>query len=351
MSFDCLPVDKPRWIGQDVPRKEDRALLTGRTRFIDDVVLPEMLHCAILRSLHPHARIVSIDTTEAEAMTGVVAVVTGADVLAWSKSSGSVPRGWGSLCLATEKARFVGEPVAAVAAASRAMAEDALECIAVEYEPLEPVTDPFAAMAPGSPLVMDDKGTNVMLQRELTWGEVDAAFAAAAHVFTERFRWHRVGANPTETFGAICEWDPVTLELIVHGSIQSPGLTALGPGVDPGDPAEQGQREEHAPRGQLRGKGGGRGMGIAALLSRKGGGPARQVDRGPHGVPRRRRRPGLGPPLRGLDRPRRRRAGDRPHRPARRRPRRDGRGLRGLGRPSRWRRSRARTPSEPRSTT
>lgn len=279
MSFDCLPVDKPRWIGQDVPRKEDRALLTGRTRFIDDVVLPEMLHCAILRSLHPHARIVSIDTTEAEAMTGVVAVVTGADALAWSKSSGSVPRGWGSLCLATDKARFVGEPVAAVAAASRALAEDALECIAVEYEPLEPVTDPFAAMEPGSPLVMDDKGTNVMLQRELTWGDVDAAFAGAAHVFTERFRWNRVGANPTETFGVICEWDPATLELIVHGSIQSPSLTALGAASTLGIPSNKVNVKSMAHGGSFGGKGGGRGIGIVAMLSRKvGGRPVKWIE-------------------------------------------------------------------------
>ncbi len=272
MTFECLPVDSPRWLGRDVPRKEDRALLTGRTRFIDDIDLPEMLHCAILRNPHAHAVITGVDTGDAEAMPGVVAVVTGADALAWCRPGGSVPRGWGAPCLATDKARFVGEPVAAVAATSRAVAEDAIEHIVVEYEALEPVTDAFAAMEPDSPLLMDDKGTNVMLQRELTWGEVDEAFASATHVFTERFRWNRVGANPTETFGVICEWDPGTLDLTVHGSIQSPSLSALGTAATLGIPSNKVNVKSVPHGGSFGGKGGGRGISIAAMLSRKAGG-------------------------------------------------------------------------------
>jgi CO/xanthine dehydrogenase Mo-binding subunit len=272
MTFECLPVDSPRWIGRDVARKEDRSLLSGRTRFVDDVVLPDMWHCAILRSPFPHARIVSLDTHEAAALPGVIAVVTGADALAWCKPAGSAPKGWGVPCIATEQARFVGEPVAAVAAVSRAVAEDAVERIAVEYEPLEPVTDPFAAIEQGSPLVIEDKGTNTMLQREFTWGEVDAAFAGAAHVYTERFRWNRVGANPMETFGVICEWDPGTLELTVHGSIQSPALTALGAASTLGIPSNKVNVKSLAHGGSFGGKGGGRGINIAAMLSRKAGG-------------------------------------------------------------------------------
>ena len=272
MSFERIPVEKPRWLGQDVPRKEDRSLLTGRTRFIDDVVLPDMLHCAILRSPYPHARIVSIDVGEAAAMPGVAAVVTGADAVAWCRPSGGVPKRWGSLCLATDKARYVGEPVAAVAAVSRAVAEDALERIVVEYEPLAVVTDPFAAMEQDSPVVHDDKGTNVMLHRELTWGEVDEAFAGADHVFTEKFRWNRVGANPTETFGVICEWDPGTLEVTVHGAIQSPGLSALGVASTLRVPTNKVNVKAMPHGGSFGGKGGGRGIDIAAMLSRKAGG-------------------------------------------------------------------------------
>ena len=272
MTFACLPVASPRWIGRDVRRKEDRALLTGRTSFIDDVVLPDMLHAAILRSPFPHARIDSIDTSGAEALPGVVAVVTGTDALTWSNPARSSPEGWGVHCIAADKARFVGEPVAAVAAVSRAVAEDALEHIAVEYDPLAPVTDPLAAMEQGSPLMIEDNGTNVMLRRELTWGEVDAAFAAAAHVFTEKFRWHRVGANPMETFGAICQWDPGTLELTVHGSIQSPASVALGRAATFGIPSNKVNVKSQAHGGSFGGKGGARGIDIASMLSRKAGG-------------------------------------------------------------------------------
>ncbi len=272
MSLDCLPVTERRWIGRDVVRVEDRSLLTGRTRFIDDVVLPGMLHCAILRSPFPHARIIQIDTSRAEALPGVAAVVTGADALAWCQPARSTPEGWGLRCLASDTAHFVGEPIAAVAAASRAAAEDALEAIDVEYEPLEPVTDPFRAMSGDSPLVMEGKGTNVMFHRVFTWGEVDAAFAGAEHVFTEKFRWNRVGANPTETFGTVCEWDPGTLELCVYGSIQAASSAALGCAGTFGIPSSKVTVKSQHHGGSFGGKGGARGIVVASMLSRKAGG-------------------------------------------------------------------------------
>ncbi|MDP7571659.1 MAG: xanthine dehydrogenase family protein molybdopterin-binding subunit, partial [Myxococcota bacterium] len=179
-----LPTSNPRWVGHRVERKEDSALLTGRTQFIADVVVPGMLHCAILRSPLPHARIAKLDTTDAAALPGVVAVVTGEDALRWSQPAASAPEGWGTHCLASSVVRYVGEPVAAVAATSRYVAEDALERIVVDYDPLDAVADPFAAMEAGSPLVIEEKGTNVMMQRLFTWGAVDDAFAQAAHVFT-----------------------------------------------------------------------------------------------------------------------------------------------------------------------
>src|SRR5262245_19648627 len=140
-SLAALPNSAPRYVGKPIDRLEDPALLTGRTEFIDDVVLPRMLHCAILRSPHAHARIVAIDTSEAAKLPGVFAIVTGEDAKAWSNPTMTVPPGWGTHCLATDKARFVGEPVAAVAAVSRYVAEDALELIGVEYEPLPAVAD------------------------------------------------------------------------------------------------------------------------------------------------------------------------------------------------------------------
>jgi CO/xanthine dehydrogenase Mo-binding subunit len=271
-KLEDLPTSTPRWVGRRVERKEDAALLTGRTEFIDDVVLPRMLHCAILRSPFAHARITKVDTTEAETLPGVVAVVTGEDALRWSHPAVTAPEGWGTHCMPSQKVRYVGEPVAAVAASSRYVAEDAIERIVVDYDPLEAVADPFEAMKEGSPLVIEEKGTNVMMQRVFTWGEVDQAFDEAAHVFTEKFRWDRVGANPTETFGAVCEWDPMTLELTIRGSIQSASNFALGRTASFGLPSNKVNVKSHAHGGSFGGKGGTRGTDIACLLSRKAGG-------------------------------------------------------------------------------
>ncbi|MCC7077343.1 MAG: xanthine dehydrogenase family protein molybdopterin-binding subunit [Acidimicrobiia bacterium] len=271
-GLDDLPVEEPRWVGRRVRRREDAALLTGRTEFIDDLVLPGMLHCAILRSPFPHARITSVDTTAAAALPGVTAVVTGVDAQAWCNPTRTAPDGWGTFCLATDKVHYVGEPVAAVAATSRYLAEDAIELIEVDYEPLDAVADPFAAMQPGSDLVHEDKGTNVMLQRVFNWGDVDAAIGDALHVFTESFRWNRVGANPTETFGCVCEWDPMSLDLTVHGSIQSPSSFALGRASELGIASNKVNVKSHPHGGSFGGKGGARGATITCLLSRKAGG-------------------------------------------------------------------------------
>lgn len=271
-SLQELPTSQPRYVGQPVKRVEDPSLLTGRTEFIDNVQLPGMLHCAILRSPHAHARIKSVDVTEAQRLPGVVAVVTGEDAARWTRPIGTAPPGWGTRCLAESKVRFVGEPVAAVAATSRYIAEDALEYIRVEYEPLPVVMDAFKALEPDSPLVFEENGTNVMLHRVFNWGDTDRAFAEAAHVFTERFRWHRVGANPMETFGVIAQWDPVEEGLTLRGAFQAPALMALGAAVGLGLAPNKVRVIPHPHGGSFGGKGGGRGMQIAALLSRKAGG-------------------------------------------------------------------------------
>ncbi len=274
-----MPTSELRWVGRRVLRKEDPSLLTGRTEFIGDVELPGMLHAAILRSPFPHARILRVDSSEAETMPGVVAVLTGADAARWANPARSAPEGWSTPCMATDTVRYVGEPVAAVAATSRYIAEDALERIEVDYEPLEAVADPFAAMDPASPLVHEDHGTNVMMQRVFTWGAVDEAFAEAAHVFTERFRWNRLGANPIETYGTVCEWDPASLEVTVRGSIQSPGSNALGRAGVLGVPSNKVNVKSHPHGGSFGGKGGARGTDITCMLSRRAGGrPVRWIE-------------------------------------------------------------------------
>lgn len=267
-----LPNTAPRYVGQPVERIEDPSLLTGQTEFIDNVVLPRMLHCAILRSPHAHARITAIDTSEAEKLPGVFAVVTGDDAKRWSNPCMTVPPGWGTHCLATEKARFVGEPVAAVAAVSRYVAEDALELIAVEYETLPAVADAHKALEAGAPLLFDEHGNNVMLQKVFTWGEVDAAFAGAAHVIEQKFRWNRLGANPLETFGVISQWDVVENTLTCRGSFQAQGHFAMARAMVFNLPLNKVRFIAHPHGGSFGGKGGARGTDITALLSRKTGG-------------------------------------------------------------------------------
>jgi carbon-monoxide dehydrogenase large subunit len=262
-----------------VNRIEDPQLLTGRAEFIDNLDRPGMLHCAILRSPCAHARIVRIDTRAAEQLAGVVAVVTGEDARRWSNPAATVPPGWGTYCLATDKVRFVGEPVAAVAAVSRYVAEDALELIDVEYDSLPVIADAARATEADSPLVFDEHGTNVMYRHDFRWGDVDGAFRQADHVFTEKFRWHRVGANPLETFGVVSQWDPVDGSLTCHGSFQAQGHMALGRAVSLGLPSHKVRLVSHPHGGSFGGKGGARGTDITALLSRKaGGGPVKWIE-------------------------------------------------------------------------
>jgi len=267
-----LPISSPRFIGKSVQRVEDRALVTGHTEFIDNVRLPDMLHCAILRSPYPHARVTHVDTSAAEKLPGVVAVVTGEDAKRWSFPSGTVPEGWGTYCLATDKVRYVGEPVAAVAATSRYIAEDAAELIVAEYEELPPVVDGMHALQPDSPRLFDEHPDNVMFHKVFTWGAVDQAFRDADHVFTEKVRWHRLGANPMETFGVITQWDPVEGSVTFRGTFQSPGLVATSRALTLGLPLNKVRLISHPRGGSFGGKMGYRGGDITALLSRKAGG-------------------------------------------------------------------------------
>jgi carbon-monoxide dehydrogenase large subunit len=267
-----LPTSAPRFVGKAINRVEDPQLLTGRTEFIDNLTLPGMLHCAILRSPHAHARVTAVDVRAAEQLPGVVAIVTGEDAQRWSQRIATIPENWGAYCLATDKVRYVGEPVAAVAATSRYLAEDALELINVDYEPLPPVVDASKAMQPESPLIFEQNGSNVMLQRVFTWGDIDAAFRSADHVFTEKFRWNRLGANPLETFGVISQWDPTDGSLTCHGSFQSQYHMGLGTAATLGVASNKVRMISHPHGGSFGGKGGVRGTVITALLSRKADG-------------------------------------------------------------------------------
>lgn len=267
-----LPASSPRFVGRSVKRVEDPALVTGRVEFIDNLTLPGLLHCAILRSPYAHARIKRVDVSAAAKLPGVIAIVTGEDAIRWSNPIGTVPEGWGAYCLATDKVIFTGEPVAAVAATSRYIAEDALELIVVDYEPLVPVVDALKALEPGSPVVLDGKGSNVVYHRVFKWGDVDEAFRTADQVVSDKFRWHRLGANPMETFGVIAQWDHLDDSLTLRASVQSPGYMALAMALTLQLPTHKVRVIGQPHGGSFGGKGGGRGCAISGLLSRKAGG-------------------------------------------------------------------------------
>src|ERR1700726_1210402 len=172
------------WLGRSVERVEDAALLRGRGRFIDDLgVRPDTLYAAILRSPHAHAAIRAIHVDAARAMPGVAVVMTGAEVgaLSWSLVVG-VKAPIECWPIAVDRVRYVGEPVAVAVAADRYLAEDALDLIEVDYEPLTAIVDPIDALDPSRPPLHDGLGSNLASERSFRYGEPEAEFAAAAHI-------------------------------------------------------------------------------------------------------------------------------------------------------------------------
>ena len=184
-----------RWIGQSMKRVEDPRLLTGHGTYADDIHLPGMAHAAVLRSPHAHARIKSIDTSRAKALPGVILVMTGAEA---AEKSGPLPCFANppvkQMCIAVDRVRHVGEPVAAVVAESRYLAEDALELIEVTWEPLPVMADPEeAARGTGDGVLHPDRGdTNIAFRRSFDFGPVDEDFAQADHIVRRKLRWAAV---------------------------------------------------------------------------------------------------------------------------------------------------------------
>jgi len=198
------------WLGRSIERFEDAALLTGRGRYIDDLgVPPGTLHAAILRSSHAHAAIRAIRTDAAAAAPGVARVITGAEVTALSASlvvGVKAPiQCWPS---AVERARYVGEPLAVVVAADRYLAEDALDLIEVDYEPMPAIVDPLAALDPAGPLLHDGLGSNVASDRTFRYGDPQAAFAQSPHCIAVDIRYPRNSCTPIETYGVVADYDP-----------------------------------------------------------------------------------------------------------------------------------------------
>ena len=208
-----------RVVGHPQTKTDAVAKVTGRTRFADDLALPRMLWCRMLRSPHPHARIVRIDTAAAERMEGVKAILTGKDL---PTPFGILPVSQDEHALAPHKVRFIGDPVAAVAATTEDIATAALEAMVVEYDVLPPVTGPEDAITPTDEPLHDygDAG-NLHKLVDLQFGDVDAGFADAHHVREDLFFYEGNTHLPMEQHSALAEWSPGG-RLTLWSSTQTP---------------------------------------------------------------------------------------------------------------------------------
>ena len=206
-------------IGKPRRRVDGRAKVTGQTRFADDLMLPRMLHCKLLRSMLPHARIVRIDSTRAAAHPGVHLVLTGRDV---PIPYGILPVSQDEHALAQDRVRFVGDPVAAVIARDEATAFEALDLIDVEYEPLRTFATPEESLAHDEPRIHEygDRG-NIHKLVSLSFGDVDAALAEADRVFEDTFFYQGNTHLPIEQHAAVAARDPDG-KLTLWSSTQTP---------------------------------------------------------------------------------------------------------------------------------
>lgn len=211
-------------LGTRQQRVEDAALLQGLGRYADDVAVPPgTLHAAIVRSPHAHARLVSIDTDAAIALPGVRGVLTGEDVKRWANPFPVGVRApmehW---CLAVEKVRYVGEPVCVVIAEDRYLAEDALDAVKVEYEPLLPVIDPEAAATEDAPVLHEAVGANVVNERRFRYGDPESAFANAAHQVSIKVHFPRNSCTPIECYVVLAQYQRATGTYDILSNFQGP---------------------------------------------------------------------------------------------------------------------------------
>jgi len=221
-----------RYVGERVRRNEDARLLTGRALFVDDVQLEGMLHVAFLRSQYAHARLTGVDVSAARRRPGVVAVYTAADLGDyWRPGPLLVPpppipnlvfHARTQVPLARDTVRHVGEPIVMVVAESRYLAEDAVDDIVVDAEPLPAVVDLEAALAPGAPLVHEQLGSNVAAHVVQRKGDYERARAGAHAVVKRRFRYDRGAAAAIENRAVVAQWDPRAEELTVWDTTQAP---------------------------------------------------------------------------------------------------------------------------------
>ena len=201
-----------RWVGQAIPRKEEDRLLRGLGKFADDIKLREMLYLRFVRSPYAHARIVSIDVSEAEKLPGVVCTLSGCEIASQTQPFIEIaPEPGGKIRdypLAISKVRYQGEPVVALVAVSPAIADDGAELVQIEYEPLDPVINAEQALTDAS-ILHEEAGTNKVWNGVFEYGNVEAAFREAASIVTiDRMHFHRFSSTPLENNVILGQWDP-----------------------------------------------------------------------------------------------------------------------------------------------
>ena len=231
MSDPLSPLDRPNsYIGRTVPRPNLERLVEGRGTYVSDMTLPRMGHVVFVRSPYAHARIVGIDTGAAKQSDGVIAVVTGAElvaqcspwvgVLSHLKGLKSAPQH----AMAVDRVCWQGEAVCAVVANSRAQAEDAAELVQVQYQELEPVTDMRTALEPHIPVIHPELGDNLAFERSLDAGEVDKAFSEADAVAEAEFVFGRHTGVTLEARAILADWNPGERRLTVYQGTQAPHM-------------------------------------------------------------------------------------------------------------------------------
>ena len=278
-----------RGLGHSVKRVEDDRFIRGAGNYIDDVVLPKMLHMAILRSPYAHATLNGIDTSRAAALPGVVAVVTGELMaqhnLAWMPTMSYDTQA----VLATDKVRFQGQEVAAVIAETAYIAKDALELIDVDYDPLEPIVTPQRSLEADAPVIRtdkeDQKDNHIYHWESGDKDATDAAFAAADKVVSLDTFYPRCHPAPLETCGCVADVNPATGQATIYMTSQAPHAIRTVFALVAGLPEEK-------IRIICPDIGGGFGNKVPVYPGlRRGHGrvaparPPREVDRGPHREP------------------------------------------------------------------
>ncbi|GIU94725.1 MAG: aldehyde dehydrogenase [Gaiellaceae bacterium] len=226
------------YVGLDYPRKEDRRLLQGQGVFVDDIKRWGMGYVHFVRSPYAHAKILSIDVSKALAVKGVYGTLTGDEVALQTDPFFQIASEPGAhvrdYALAVGKARYVGDPVAAVVAETRELARDAAELVEVEYEPLPAIVDARRALDEDAPILHEECGGNLAWQGTYEWGDLDAAFAEADHIVRiSELHFDRFNSTPLELDGALVEYNRGTGQWTLHCNNQFPGfaIIMMGPAL------------------------------------------------------------------------------------------------------------------------